>query len=231
MAADHNFLFRTISFYCKSHITLITWGPLLSLSSLPQPSPLYCCTSNMPKRAHFPSCSPMPSSRSPSHGGLCHWISHVPMTHPQLVIPPARRSVDGIIPIQSGTRMDESTHNVNTLDSVQGTLFPEFMGQEPLQNVAILGDACDTKGVCTLFACMGNCVYVYQGDAITHALDYYNQGCRLPMPSRQLPNAAIHFDAGIMGPVRLFNTAGDICAIFSTKRRKKRLLYINRLPT
>ncbi|KAN0088650.1 hypothetical protein V8E55_005707, partial [Tylopilus felleus] len=121
-----------------------------------------------------------------------------------------------ILPYEDTTMMDESTHNVDILNSVQGTLFPEFTGQEPLQNVVILGDTCDAKGIRTLFASMGDYVYAYQREAITRALDCYNQGRHLPTPSRWLPNAAICFDAKIMGPLCLFNTTGDIHTVFST---------------
>ena len=105
---------------------------------------------------------------------------------------------------------------MNAFDQAQGTLFPKFMGQEPLKNATILGDQLNIKGVHILFACMGNYVYVYQGDLIIYALKNYNRGCQPPTPSRQQANATIHSKDRIMGPVCLYNTVGKICAIFTT---------------
>ena len=68
--------------------------------------------------------------------------------------------------------MDNSVQGPNAFDLAQGTLFPEFTGQEPLQNVIILGDTCDAKNVHTLFARMSNYVYAYQGEAINHQLQF-----------------------------------------------------------
>ena len=80
--------------------------------------------------------------------------------------------------------MDDSVQGPDAFDLAQGTLFPEFMGQEPLQNDIILGDACDAKNICTLFAQMSNYMYAYQGEAINHALTNYNSG-HLPLtPTR-----------------------------------------------
>ena len=62
-------------------------------------------------------------------------------------------------------QMDNSVQGSDTFDLVQGTLFPELSGQEP--QVIILGDNSNAKGVCTLFACMGNYVYAYQGEVIS----------------------------------------------------------------
>ena len=97
-------------------------------------------------------------------------------------------------------QMDEMAPGTDAFDQAQGTLFPEFMGQEPLENVTILGDQLDTKGVRTLFVCMGNYVYVYQGDIIACALENYNRGCQPPTPSGWQVNAAIRFEDRIMGP-------------------------------
>ena len=65
-------------------------------------------------------------------------------------------------------QMDDSVQGPNTFDLIQGTLFPELSGQEP--QVIILGDNSDAKGVHSLFACMGNYIYVYQGEAISNAI-------------------------------------------------------------
>ena len=115
--------------------------------------------------------------------------------------------------------MDDLVQGPDTFDLVQGTLFPELSGQEP--QVVILGDDSDTKGVCTLFTCMGNYVYAYQGEAISNAIISYNNGRVLSTPTRQLPNVAIHFKGGIMGPVCLYNSAEEICAIFKAAHLEK----------
>ena len=65
--------------------------------------------------------------------------------------------------------MDNLVQGPDAFDLIQGTLFPELLGQEP--QVIILGDDSDAKGVCTLFTCMGNYVYVYQGEG--DDLQYY----------------------------------------------------------
>ena len=100
-------------------------------------------------------------------------------------------------------QMDEMAPGMDAFHQAQETLFPEFTGQEPLKNVAILGDQLDTKGVHTLFVHMGNYVYAYQGDMIARALENYNRGRQPPTPSRRQANAAIRFKDGIMGPIRL----------------------------
>ena len=105
-------------------------------------------------------------------------------------------------------QMDDLVQGPNAFDLVQGTLFPELLGQEP--QVVILGDDSNTKGVCTLFARMGNYVYVYQGEAISNTIISYNNGRVLSTPTRQLPNVTIRFEGGIMGPIRLYNSAEEI---------------------
>ena len=96
------------------------------------------------------------------------------------------------------------------------TLHQELCSQSSwgLQNVIILGDTCDAKNIHTLFTQMSNYMYAYQGEAINCALTNYNFGCLLPTPTRQPPNVAICFNAGIMGPVCLYNSAKEIHAIF-----------------
>ena len=79
-------------------------------------------------------------------------------------------------------QMDNLIQGPDTLDLVQGTLFPELSGQEP--QVIILGDDSDAKGVRTLFACMGNYVYAYQGEVISNAIISYNNGHVLSTPTR-----------------------------------------------
>ena len=68
---------------------------------------------------------------------------------------------------------------------------------------------------------MGNYVYAYQGEAISNAIISYNNGRVLSTPTRQLPNVAIHFKGGIMGPVCLYNSAEEICAIFKAAHLEK----------
>ena len=113
-------------------------------------------------------------------------------------------------------QMDKMAPGTDAFDQAQGTLFPEFTGQEPLKNIAILGDQLNTKGVRTLFVRMGNYVYAYQGDIIACTLKNYNRGRQPPTPSRRQANATICFKDRIMGPVRLYNMAGEIRAIFAT---------------
>jgi hypothetical protein len=84
-----------------------------------------------------------------------------------------------------------------------------------LKNIVVLGDLYDTKGVHTLFVCMGNYVYAYQGEVVIRALENYNIGHPLATPTRRPFNAAIRFKDGIMGPVHLYNMADEICAIFA----------------
>ena len=103
-----------------------------------------------------------------------------------------------IIPYKD-IHMDDSVQGPDAFDLAQGNLFPEFMGQEPLQNIIILGDACNAKNVHTLFARMSKYMYMYQGEAINHTLTNYNSRHLLPTPTRQPPNIAIRFDAGIKG--------------------------------
>ena len=50
---------------------------------------------------------------------------------------------------------------------------------------------------------------------IARTLENYNRGRQPPTPSRWQANAAIRFEDRIMGPVRLYNTAGEIHAIFA----------------
>ena len=57
--------------------------------------------------------------------------------------------------------MDDAVLEADAINLIQRTLFPEFMGKEPLKNIVVLGDLYDTKGVCTLFVRMGNYVYAY----------------------------------------------------------------------
>ena len=79
-------------------------------------------------------------------------------------------------------QMDDSVQGPDAFDLVQGTLFPELSGQEP--QVVILGDDSNAKGVRTLFACMGNYIYAYQGEAISNAIISYNNGRILLTPTR-----------------------------------------------
>ena len=116
-------------------------------------------------------------------------------------------------------QMDNLVQGPNAFDLVQGTLFPELSGQEP--QVVILGDDSDAKGVHTLFAHMGNYIYAYQGEAISNAIISYNNGHVLLTPTRRLLNVTIHFERGIMGPVHLYNSAEEICAIFKAAHLKK----------
>ena len=78
-------------------------------------------------------------------------------------------------------QMDDLVQGPNAFDLVQGTLFPELLGQEP--QVVILGDDSNTKGVRTLFARMGNYIYAYQGEAISNAIINYNNGHVLSIPT------------------------------------------------
>ena len=116
-------------------------------------------------------------------------------------------------------QMDNSVQGPDTFDLVQGTLFPELSGQEP--QVIILGDDSDTKGVCTLFARMGNYIYVYQGEVISNAIISYNNGRILLTPTRRLPNVTIRFEGGIMGPIHLYNSVEEIHAIFKAAHLEK----------
>ena len=116
-------------------------------------------------------------------------------------------------------RMDEMAPGTDAFDQAQGTLFPKFTGQEPLKNIVILED--QLKGLRTMFVCMGNYVYVYQGDIIAHALKNYNRGCQPPTPFRWQANATIRFKDRIMGPVCLYNTVGKIHTIFATALTKE----------
>ena len=116
-------------------------------------------------------------------------------------------------------QMDNLVQGPNALDLIQGTLFPELLGQEP--QVIVLGDNSNAKGVRTLFACMGNYIYAYQGEAISNAIISYNNGHVLLNPTRQLPNVAICFKGGIMGPVHLYNSAEEIHVIFKAAHLEK----------
>ena len=81
-------------------------------------------------------------------------------------------------------QMDNLVQGPDAFDLVQGTLFPEFTGQEPLQNVIVLGDTCNTKNVHTSFARMINYMYAYQGEAINCTLINYKSGHLLLTPTR-----------------------------------------------
>ena len=116
-------------------------------------------------------------------------------------------------------QMDDLVQGPNAFDLIQGTLFPELSGQEP--QVVILGDNSDSKGVRTLFTRMGNYVYAYQGEVISNTIISYNNGRVLSTPTRRLPNVAIRFEGGIMGPVRLYNSVEEICAIFKATHLEK----------
>ena len=118
-------------------------------------------------------------------------------------------------------QMNEMAPGTDAFNQAQGTLFPKFMGQELLKNVVILEDQLNTKGLRTMIVCMGNYVYVYQGDVIARALKKYNRGCQPPTPSRRQANGTIRFKDRIMGPVCLYNMVGKICAIFATTLTKE----------
>jgi hypothetical protein len=89
--------------------------------------------------------------------------------------------------------MDKPVPEADAFDFIPGTLFPNLMGKEPLKNIIVLGDLYNTKGVHTLFVCMGNYVYAYQGEVVIHILENYNRGHPLPTPTRQQINTTIHF--------------------------------------
>ena len=55
-------------------------------------------------------------------------------------------------------QIGNSVQGPDAFDLVQGTLFPELMGQEP--HIIILGEASDAKGIHTLFTHMGNYCYL-----------------------------------------------------------------------
>ena len=78
--------------------------------------------------------------------------------------------------------MDDLVQGLNAFDLIQGTLFPELSEQKP--QVVMLGDDSNAKGVCTLFAHMGNYVYAYQGGLIFNAIISYNNGHVLSTPTR-----------------------------------------------
>ena len=98
-----------------------------------------------------PAAPAPPTTTTSSHKGKEHQTSPAP-THTIL--------------LYEDIQMDDLVQGPDAFDLVQGTLFPEFTGQEPLQNIIILGDTCDAKNICTLFARMSNYMYVYQGEAI-----------------------------------------------------------------
>ena len=78
--------------------------------------------------------------------------------------------------------MDNLVQGPDAFDLIQGTLFPELSEQKP--QVVMLGDDSNAKGVCTLFAHMGNYVYAYQGGLIFNAIISYNNGHVLSTPTR-----------------------------------------------
>ena len=116
-------------------------------------------------------------------------------------------------------QMDDSVQGPDNFDLIQGTLFPELSGQEP--QIIILGDNSDAKDVHTLFTHMGNYVYAYQGEVISNTIINYNNGHILSIPTRQLPNVTICFEAGIMSPIHLYNFAKEICVIFKATHLEK----------
>ncbi|KAF8551903.1 hypothetical protein OG21DRAFT_1486633 [Imleria badia] len=63
---------------------------------------------------------------------------------------------------------------------------------------------------------MGNYVYAYQKDAIQYALDSVHKGRPLPASAYQNLNATVRFKNRTMGPLHLFNTADNLCMIFTT---------------
>ena len=159
---------------------------------------------------HTSNITPVAVSASHSQESPATTSSHKGKEWQTSPVPPCT-----ILPYDN-VQMDEMAPGMDAFNQAQGTLFPEFMGQEPLKNVAILEDQLNTKGVCTLFARMGNYTYAYQGDIIACALKNYNRRRQPPTFSRWQANAAIRFKDGIMGPVHLYNMVGKICAIFAT---------------
>ncbi|KAF8546296.1 hypothetical protein OG21DRAFT_1527923 [Imleria badia] len=96
----------------------------------------------------------------------------------------------------------EDIHNVepvtgpSAFETIQGTLFPEFTGQEYPKNTSILGEGINRKGDQTLFRRMGDYVYAYQKDAIK-------------------------FKDRIMDPICLYNSVEELCTIFKASHSKE----------
>jgi hypothetical protein len=111
-------------------------------------------------------------------------------------------------------------HNVepvtgpSAFETIQGTLFPKFTGQEYPKNTSILGEGINRKGDQTLFRRMGDYVYAYQKDAIKYAHDCIQGRHPLPAPSYENLNTAVRFEDRIMGPVRLYNSVEELHTIF-----------------
>ncbi|KAF8545720.1 hypothetical protein OG21DRAFT_1528297 [Imleria badia] len=109
----------------------------------------------------------------------------------------------------------------SAFETIQGTLFPEFMRQEYPKNMSILVEGINAKGEQTLFRHMGDYVYVYQRDALKYACDCIQGGHLLPTPSYWNLNATIRFEDRIMGPVHLYNFVEELYTIFKASQSKE----------
>ncbi|KIK11546.1 hypothetical protein PISMIDRAFT_19431 [Pisolithus microcarpus 441] len=100
--------------------------------------------------------------------------------------------------------------------AVQGTLFPEFTGRERLYQVLCLGEGKDSMRK-ILFLRFNDNLYTYSDDRIGAALANIKQGTPPPLPVRQgsfvIP--VTRWDKGMMGPIRLVNTAEDIHRLYA----------------
>ncbi|KAF8546485.1 hypothetical protein OG21DRAFT_1491165 [Imleria badia] len=137
---------------------------------------------------------------------------------PAALVPPTK------YPLSS---LPQDIHNVepvtgpSAFETIQGTLFPEFTGQEYPKNTSILGEGIDGKGDRTLFGCMGDYVYAYQKDAIKYACNFIQGGRSLPASLYQSLNAAVRFKDRIMGPICLYNSVEELRTIFKASHSKE----------
>jgi hypothetical protein len=104
--------------------------------------------------------------------------------------------------------------------TIQGTLFPEFTGQEYPKNTSILGEGIE-KGNRTLFGCMGDYIYAYQKDAIKYACDCIQGEHPLPASTYWNLNVAVSFEDRIMGPIHLYNSAEELHTIFKASHSEE----------
>ncbi|KAI5981397.1 hypothetical protein EDD15DRAFT_2379606 [Pisolithus albus] len=98
----------------------------------------------------------------------------------------------------------------------QGTLFPEFTGEENPYRVRVLGQGRD--GVRSiLFVRINDNLYAYDDERLGAALANIRQGTPPPVPLRRgnLVASVTRWDRGIMGPIRLINTAEEIRKLYA----------------
>ncbi|KAI6007035.1 hypothetical protein EDD15DRAFT_2190669 [Pisolithus albus] len=98
----------------------------------------------------------------------------------------------------------------------QGTLFPEFTGEENPYRVRVLGQGRD--GVRSiLFVRINDNLYAYDDERLGAALANIRQGTPPPVPLRRgnLVASVTRWDRGIMGPIRLINTVEEIRKLYT----------------